>query len=168
MDDRDIPIHLICGLTGAGKTTYARGLAEAVGGHVFSIDDWLRDLYLMDADVTADWNWFRDRVRRIGERMRAEAYPMIMRGWPVVFDCGFTNREERCIYLDWIRGVDVPSRMHVLEVDADIRWARVEARNAEMGATFTMKVTRSMFDHLNQMWEAPGDDEMIAFNGVRV
>jgi nucleoside-triphosphatase THEP1 len=37
-DDADFAIHLICGSTGAGKTTYANRLAEEVGGVVFSID----------------------------------------------------------------------------------------------------------------------------------
>src|SRR5215831_19511334 len=34
-------VHLLCGLNGAGKTTYAVRLAEARGAVRFSLDEWL-------------------------------------------------------------------------------------------------------------------------------
>src|SRR5689334_16988583 len=42
-------VHLICGSTGAGKTTYARRLADEIGAVVFSIDEWMAALFWMDA-----------------------------------------------------------------------------------------------------------------------
>ncbi len=42
-------VHLIAGSTGAGKTTYARALAEQVGGVRFSIDEWMTALFWMDS-----------------------------------------------------------------------------------------------------------------------
>ncbi len=38
-------VHLLCGLNGAGKTTYARRLAEARGAVRFSLDEWLLTLH---------------------------------------------------------------------------------------------------------------------------
>ena len=48
-DDQTQQIHLICGSTGAGKTTYARELANNIGGIVFSIDEWMVSLFREDA-----------------------------------------------------------------------------------------------------------------------
>ena len=42
-------MHLLCGPTGAGKTTYARELAEAESAVRFSIDEWMSALFWMDA-----------------------------------------------------------------------------------------------------------------------
>ena len=33
-------LHMVCGGVGAGKTTYARKLADEIGGLRFSIDEW--------------------------------------------------------------------------------------------------------------------------------
>ena len=53
MTDYETPlIHLICGSTGAGKTTYARELATNIGGVVFSIDEWMVTLFGEDALVS--------------------------------------------------------------------------------------------------------------------
>ena len=41
--------HIICGSTGAGKSTYARKLAEQVGGLHFAIDDWMVTLFWKDS-----------------------------------------------------------------------------------------------------------------------
>jgi len=38
-------IHLVCGSTGAGKTTYARALSERIGAVRFSIDEWMTALF---------------------------------------------------------------------------------------------------------------------------
>lgn len=38
-------IHLICGSTGAGKTTYSARLSEQTGAVSFSIDDWMVTLF---------------------------------------------------------------------------------------------------------------------------
>ena len=42
-------IYLICGSTGAGKTTYAIQLTAKVGAVRFSIDEWMKALFWMDA-----------------------------------------------------------------------------------------------------------------------
>ena len=44
-------IHLICGSTGAGKTTYAKALAAKLGAVHFSIDQWMATLYWPDAST---------------------------------------------------------------------------------------------------------------------
>jgi adenylate kinase family enzyme len=50
----DSIIILIVGSTGAGKTTYARKLAEQIQAVVYSIDDWMKGLYWQDMPAKAN------------------------------------------------------------------------------------------------------------------
>jgi predicted kinase len=47
---------LISGSTGAGKTTYSRKLAKERHALVFSIDEWMKTLFWMDAPQGGDLN----------------------------------------------------------------------------------------------------------------
>ncbi|MFN9580481.1 MAG: AAA family ATPase, partial [Novosphingobium sp.] len=57
-------IVLIVGSTGAGKTTYARRLAEELGGVRFSIDEWMMTLFWADSPQPIEFQWTIERVRR--------------------------------------------------------------------------------------------------------
>jgi len=78
------------------------------------------------------------------------------------FDCGFTDRKERAIFYDWAAGLGETATLHFLDVNPETRWARVERRNAEQGDTFALLVTREMFDFMQTIWEAPGQQEAEA------
>jgi predicted kinase len=57
-------VHLICGSTGAGKTTFATALAEATGAVYFSIDEWMTNLFLPDSPQPIVSTWTLPRVER--------------------------------------------------------------------------------------------------------
>ena len=57
-------IHLICGATGAGKSTYAERLATDLGGVRFSIDEWMQALHNANKPDAPSFEWFHERVRR--------------------------------------------------------------------------------------------------------
>ena len=61
---QDHSIHLICGSTGAGKTTYALQLAEKLYAVRFSIDAWMAALFWMDTPQPLDPAWSIERVER--------------------------------------------------------------------------------------------------------
>jgi predicted kinase len=61
--------HMICGSTGAGKTTYAKALANEVGGICFSIDEWMVRLFGEDAPKNLTPAWFVPRVSRCEAQM---------------------------------------------------------------------------------------------------
>ena len=159
-------VHLICGLTGAGKSTYAEELRRDLGAVRFSIDDWNNRLFFMDRDPSSDFNWFYDRVQRCCSQMRETAGQILSAGVPVIFDCGFSDRKERTIFYDWADGLGMPVTLHFVDVDSPTRWKRVEQRNREKGETFALHVTREMFDFMERLWEAPDTSEMAARNGI--
>ena len=159
-------VHMVCGLPGAGKTTYSETLRRDLGAVRFSIDEWNGRLFFPDRHPTSDFNWFYERVQRSCAQMRATAEQVLEAGVPVIFDCGLTDRKEREIFYDWADGLGRAVVLHHLDVDAQTRWGRVERRNVERGATFELEVTRDMFDFMETLWEAPDAAEMASRNGV--
>ena len=62
-------VHLICGPVGSGKTAYSRKLASEHNAIVFSIDEWMQNLFGGDLPEQAemakvDFPWFSERVDR--------------------------------------------------------------------------------------------------------
>jgi predicted kinase len=64
------------------------------------------------------------------------------------------------------RAVGVECVLHVLDVDAEVRWERVCERNRGDGATFTFEVTREMFEFVETRWELPSVEERAEFGGA--
>lgn len=56
-------IHFIIGSTGAGKTTYARDLAQSELALPFSIDEWMQGLFAPDLKG-ANFAAMNERVER--------------------------------------------------------------------------------------------------------
>ena len=57
-------VHLVVGSTGAGKSTYARNLADQTGGVVLTLDAWMRELFFPDRPSDAGSDWYMDRIAR--------------------------------------------------------------------------------------------------------
>ncbi|WP_342071646.1 AAA family ATPase [Yoonia algicola] len=155
-------IHLICGSTGAGKTTYARELATNIGGAVFSIDEWMVTLFGEDAPAHLDPTWIFPRVHRCETQIWAIASQLGMLRVPAILDLGFQRREHRQRFSGLAKQAELTAKLHVLNVDASERWRRVNFRNKDQGETFHMEITRSMFDYIENAWEPPSDDEIEA------
>jgi predicted kinase len=159
--------HLICGSTGAGKTSYAAPLAQRLGGVHFSIDDWMARLFWMDSPQPIQFEWTIERVRRCEDQIVQTALALAARGVPAILDLGFSAAEHRARIAAIGRAAGVEAALHLVDVPADERWRRVQVRNAERGETWRLEVTREMFDFMEDRWEPPTDAEMAALNGVR-
>jgi len=155
--------HIVAGSTGAGKSTFARELAERVGGVRFSIDEWMTALFWMDSTEKKDFSWAMERIGRCEAQIAAIAVSLAAMGADAVLDLGFTLREHREAWLKraWEAGVAV--ELHVLDVPAEVRWGRVCERNGGASETFSFEVTREMFDFMEARWELPSADEIAEF-----
>ena len=156
--------HIITGSTGAGKSTFARELAERVGGVRFSIDEWMTALYWMDSPEKKDFAWAMERIARCEEQIAAVAISLAAIGVDAVLDLGFTLREHREGWLKRARSAGIAVELHVLDIPAEVRWQRVCERNRG-GETFSFEVTREMFDFMEARWELPSVEEQAAFSG---
>jgi predicted kinase len=163
-------IHLVCGSTGAGKTTYANRLSGEAGGVVFSIDQWMTALFWMDSPSPIQVEWSMERVRRCNDQIWTVAAQVAARGTPCILDLGFTRLKERSEITRLARAAGLAVQLHVLDVPVEERWRRVQSRNAEKGETHQLQfaVTREMFDFVETLWEPPDDREMAACDGILV
>lgn len=163
-------VHLICGSTGAGKTTYAMKLSERLGAIRFSIDEWMSALYWMNTPQPLVPAWSLERVARCTAQIWATTSQIAARRVPCVLDLGFSTAQSRADIAGLAGAACFPIQLHFIDVPAGERWRRVQARNTEKGATHQLPfdVTREMFDFVEAMFEPPMGEEMARFNGVRI
>ena len=160
--------HLICGSTGAGKTTCARALADRLGGVHFSIDEWMVALFWADSPQPIEFAWTLARVHRCEAQIMAMAIQCARRGLPVVLDLGFTKADSRAKIAGLAADAGFSSQLHYVDTTVAERWRRVQERNRTRGDTFTLEVTRPMFDFIETLWEPPSETEMAAWDGVTI
>lgn len=160
-------IHLVCGSTGAGKTTFSMKLAEQERAVRLSIDEWMTSLFEADQPQPIEFAWMMERINRCEAVMWQVALEASRRGVGAVIDCGLTRAVHRKKFADLAREAGLPVVLHWLDVSVEERWRRVEQRNAERGETFRLEVTRPMFDFIEGMWEPPTPEEMTELSGVR-
>lgn len=160
--------HLVCGSTGAGKTTYALALANRLGALHLSIDDWMTGLFMADTPARLDWQWIDERVGRCEGRMVATALQLGRLGVSSILDLGLQRAEQRQRIASRMANTGQTVQLHFIDVDPGERWRRVQGRNDQRGETFRFEVTRAMFDFIETIWQPPSAEEMVSLNGVRV
>jgi predicted kinase len=161
-------VILIVGCTGAGKTTYARALADEIGGVRFSIDEWMVTLFGPDRPEPIEFAWMTERIGRCEAQVFAMARQLAERGVPAILDLGFTRLEHRDKFRALASAAGLGIAVHFVDVPAEERWNRVSRRNAEQGETYAMQVDREMFDFMERMWEPPAPAEWSANGGRRI
>ena len=155
-------IHLVCGSTGAGKTTAALELAAGLPALHLSIDDWMTTLFWADSPQPIQFAWAMARVKRCEAQIWTTALAAARLGVASVLDLGFTKAEHRQRFYALAGAEGLGVRLHYVNVPAAERWRRVEARNTERGTTFRLEVNRQMFDFIESIWEPPGAAELAA------
>ena len=169
MPESQIPlIHLVCGSTGAGKTTYAIALAEKLKGVRFSIDEWMASLFWMDSPRPIEPAWAMARVERCMDRIWDTAREVSSRGVPCVLDLGLGQRVHREKFALLAKDSGLSLQLHYLDVPEAERWRRVQARNDAKAGTYQLPfdVTREMFDFVEGIFEPPLDNEIAEHNGI--
>jgi predicted kinase len=167
---QDHLIHLVCGSTGAGKTTYARQISQQLRAVRFSIDEWMTVLFWMDTPQPIQPSWSMERVERCLAQIWAIASEVAGRGVPCVIDIGFSQAQSRVRFVELAGKAGLSVQLHFIDVSASERWRRVQERNNRKGETYNLPfdVTREMFDFVETLWEPPTDEEMALCNGVKV
>ncbi len=161
-------LHLIVGSTGAGKTTYARRLADHLGAARFSVDEWMSALFWMDAPQPIEAAWAIARVGRCNGQIWRTALDLARRGLPSVLETGLVSRAARADAAERAAAAGYAARFHLLDLPVAERWRRVEARNAQGGADGQLgfAITRAMFDGVEAMWQPPDAAERAAYDWV--
>ena len=160
-------LHLICGSSGAGKTTYSLKLSRELEAVHFAIDEWMVTLFAPDRE-RPDFPWIAERVERCETLIAAHALQIARLGRPAVLDISLLRADQRRKWTRIALDAGLGVRLHYLDTDPAERWRRVRLRNEQKGETYRLTVTRTMFDFIESIWQPPSPDEMDAMNGVRV
>lgn len=106
-------LHMLCGKISAGKTTFARQLAQAPVTVLLSEDQLLSDLYPGEIKAITD---YARCARRLREAIGAHVRELLRAGVSVVLDFQANTQQART----WIRGLfegtGARNELHVLEV----------------------------------------------------
>jgi predicted kinase len=149
--------HLIHGYLGAGKTTFAKRLEFELAAVRFSHDEWMSALF--GDDPPADQ--FAALHGRVWEQMAAVWMRCLGLGTDVVLDLGFWTRAERDRVRDQVSTAGAVCRLYQLACPDDEAWARVEARNQNLGGSLV--ISRNTFEVLKARFEPlAGDENHIA------
>lgn len=151
---------LVCGSTGAGKTTYSISLAKQTGAVKFSIDPWMVTLFAKDM-TELDYTWMMERVQRCYEQIWEVSSQILALDGQVVLDLGFTTKEQRQEFVERAKAIGCKAELHYLDTPVEMRKQRVEQRNADQDPqVYSFEVTDMMFNFIEKRFEVPDADEL--------
>jgi predicted kinase/uncharacterized glyoxalase superfamily protein PhnB len=159
---RTARVHLLVGPVGAGKSTFAQGLARERSALRLTLDDWMATLFRPDRPETGLLAWYRERAQRCIDQIWKLARELTARGDDVVLEIGLLQRAERERFYERVTEAGLPLTIYVIDAARDVRRARVEERNRSQGATFSTLVPAEIFELASDLWQAPEADECEA------
>jgi len=153
-------LFLIVGNVGAGKSTYSAKLADQQDAHVFSVDEWMKNLFVMDMPNPPSYEWALERTQRIEVQMLRESLRLLEKKINVILDIGFFARRQRQRVRNFFHQHGCDPIIHYLDVDKETRWKRVNDRNTTQGETYHFQVSKDVFEFCETIFEPLDDGEM--------
>ncbi|MFN9067564.1 MAG: AAA family ATPase, partial [Bdellovibrionales bacterium] len=159
-------IFMIVGLTGSGKTTLAKKIAADQKLQIYSIDEWMRNLFWKDAKPDSDLSWALERCSRCETMIESLIREEIKNGRGCILDLGFSKRIERKNWFEKIQIMGGLPQLIYLDVPRELRWNRVEKRNQQLDQDqSSIKVDKATFDWMESYFE-PLSEEDLKFTAV--
>ena len=147
-------LYLICGKIAAGKSTFAKQLAEKDRTVLISEDVWLANLYPGQIQSLEDY-------ARCSAQLRAAMAPhivaLLLAGMSVVLDFPSNTLATRAWAKELITQAHAAHELHYLDVSDEICKARLHARNA--GGEHPFETTEAQFELFSRYFVAPQESE---------
>lgn len=160
-------VFMICGSTGAGKSTYSKKLISEFNAIYFSIDEWMKTLFWMDAPNPPSFEWTIDKISRCEALIWSQTQEAINVGHHVVLDLGFSETNQRSKFYQLLNNSSISYQLHFLDVSREDRWERVQKRNNELDKT-SIQVIKETFDWMEDYFQAPSEEELKQNHGMKV
>ena len=148
-------LFLICGLPGAGKTTFAQRLQDEIPAIRLCPDDWIAALDFPLHDEA--------RRAKLEALFTSLAFSLLGQGQSVILEFGFWSRSERDAMRLTARALAVRVEMHYLQAPVDELWRRLQSRNRHLPEGFA-PITHAQLLRFSGMFEPPGEAELDLFD----
>ncbi len=161
MREHQPTLYFMCGKMAAGKSTYARELAQRKNAVLLIQDELLEALYPGEIRTIADFV-------KTSARLRAAMFPHIQHlltcGVAVVLDFPGNTRDQRQWFREIFEGTKVEHELHFIDASDDLCKRQLKQRSAHLpaGSAWT---TDTEFDAITAYFQAPAEDEK--FNVIR-
>jgi predicted kinase len=145
-------VYMLCGLTGSGKTTYARSL-EAKGIPRLSIDETVFERHgRYDVDYRhSEWEAYEAAARaELDERLQV----LLREGRSVVLDYGFWSHEARDRYKRLIEGAGGSWKLLYFKASLELLKSRLHERGERTDAD-ALRVDDGMLGDFFARFEPP-------------
>ena len=156
-------LFLICGMAGAGKTTYAKQMESEYSALRLSPDEWI-DKIMEDASDETELERLRDPIESL---QWATAQKVLSLGANVILENGFWSKQERMAFRAQAKALGVNVELHYLEVAKDELWHRIEKRNADLPAG-SFPVTEQELESWLAAFEPPTSEELRAYDNYEI
>jgi predicted kinase len=152
-------VYLLCGLTGSGKTTYAKRL-EAAGAARLSVDE---EVFARHGRYGVDYPVSRyfDLARPVVEELRRRVVELIESGHDVVLDHGLWRRSDRDAYKRLIEAHGGSWRLLYLKADRELLLQRLTDRSACGDANAMPLNPPDLDDFIARFEEPAGEGEEL-------
>lgn len=153
-------VYLLVGLTGSGKTTYARQRLEPVGAVRLSVDELVFERHGRYGVDYPEWRYFELEAPAV-EEVRRRLVELVAAGRDVVLDHGLWLHKDRDGWKQFVEEAGGRWRLLYFPAERAELLRRLEERNARADAN-ALLVTESALDDFYARFDPPqGEGEEI-------
>lgn len=150
-------MHLLCGLPGSGKTTFARRLAVERGAVLLNADERMIARHGTNPPASE----FAAFVTVIFEELWGETTRHVAAGRDVILDWGFWSRADRDRARQRVAATEATAKLYWVRCPDEIARSRTLERTAAMKAG-ALEINGAAWDLFRTKFEPPAVDEMAA------
>jgi predicted kinase len=155
-------VHLLCGLPGAGKSTYAQHLADIRLGVRFSLDEWMIRLYGLPFDHPD----YPSRSERCQQLISDVALQVLRAGHDVVLDWNQWSRQRRARWGNWAHNAGYRVELHYLVTSLETSITQALTRREQPESSTSHNIDEAEVRHLADIFEPPTEHEGISITIV--